>query len=338
MTYYIGMDVHKKYTHCTVMETTGNVLRSHRLDNDKDKLINFLSLYTQPKVCFEAVGNWYWLSDLLNDQGIKHIMAHPLKLKAIASAKIKNDKIDSKILAHLLRTNLIPKAYMADSDNRALRDLLRTRIGFVRLRTKLKNNIHAVLAKYNFICPYTDLFGKKGRQWLASLDLRLEYQDIINRNLVLIDQLDIQIKELDLQATKIVKLSKDSQLLLSVPGIGPLSAALLTTEIGPIDRFPTAQQFASFTGLVPSTYSSGGKTRQGKITKQGNSYVRWTLVESTARLCRLDPWFKARYQRLKLKKGSAKARVAMARKLAVIIYKMLSCQRSFESRPVRRQA
>jgi transposase InsO family protein len=166
---YIGFDTHKRYTFYTQMDATGAIQRQGRLMNSRDAMAEFFRVVTEPRVVIEASMNWYHLYDLLEALGVPVTLAHPSRTRAIAEAKVKTDKVDSTILAHLLRTDLVPPAYIPPRAIRDLRELLRYRAALVRFQTMIKNRVHAILLKHGYQCPFTDAFGVQGRAWLATL-------------------------------------------------------------------------------------------------------------------------------------------------------------------------
>jgi len=180
------------------------------------------------------------------------------------------DKISSETLAHLLRTNLLPFAYILPKEKRQTRDLLRHRAALVIIRTGLKNRIYTILRNFNLHCPFTDLFGKSGRLWLNQVPLKTNYRKFIDNFLSLIDSLEPKIKELDEIIEKLVEENPQAKLLDEIPGIDYYSALLIIYEIGDIKRFPNHRHLCSFFGIVPSKYKSGNTDYTGRLTKEGN--------------------------------------------------------------------
>lgn len=336
---YAGIDLHRRFSQIAVVDQEGELLKSDRVDNDLGKFSEFFDGLNRPvEVVIEATGNWFWLLDLLEENNIEATLAHPLKTKAIASAKIKTDSIDAETLAQLLRTNLVPEAYIATQKERELRDLLRYRWSLVRERTLLKNKIHSVLAKFNLGLDFegTDLFGRKGRMYLSESalpNLKPLYQEIIKEYLSLIDEYERRIKEADKKVEKEARIDPQTKLLLTIPGVSYQTALLLSAEIGDFTRFKSAKKLVGYVGLAPSTYASAGKTRHGRITKQGNPYVRWALVQTAHRIVRADPYLKSFYERVARRSGTKKAKVAVARKVLVSAYYMIERNEKYRIRP-----
>jgi transposase len=161
---YIGIDLHKKYSVVTTMDINGNIMNQKRVEHDSKALDDFISSIDEnDNIAMEATTNWYYFYELLESKTQNISLAHPAKTRIIAEAKVKNDKVDSKMLAHLLRTDLLPKAYIPTRETRDLRELLRYRASLVRFRTQIKNKIHAILSKNGIAFGHSDLFGKAGR-------------------------------------------------------------------------------------------------------------------------------------------------------------------------------
>ena len=318
-----GLDVHKRYTTFCVMDDQGKILMQGRSPNDELPLHPAFALKGEKRAVLEAGGNWYALYDSLEPVVEELILAHPLRVRAIASARVKTDQIDARTLAHLLRTDLIPAAYIPPRQTRDQRELLRYRQDLVKQRSALKNRVHALLAKEGQLPPFSDLFGTEGRCWLEQLNLREQQRYQLQGYLSVLDCLTQQIRDADTRVRRTCQLTPEAKLLLAVPGIGPLSALTILAELGDVSRFPTAERAVSFTGLAPRVYSSGGKTRRGPITKQGPSALRWVLIEAAHHAVRKPGRLGNLYRRLCRGKHKSVAITACARELLVIVYKML---------------
>ena len=334
--YHIGVDYHKSYSHLVVQDTTGRILRSGRVKNNRQSLGSFLERYrANSHAVVEATRNWMVIYDWLDDICDDVVLAHPLKVKAIADAKIKTDKIDATVLAHLLRADLVPEAWAPREKARELRVALRERMFYVRLRTMMKNRIVTVFDRYPEqtaqLQKMRDLFGKTGRQQLSLIDVSEIDRLQIDRGLEFIDDVDNRIRQSEATIRVMTKTNGNVKLLKTIPGIGEFFARLIEAEIDDIARFRSAKKLAAYAGLVPSTYSSGGKTYHGKIIKQGNKWLRWAFVEAVAPAVATDPQLRAQYEHLKFR-GTNKARVAIARKLLTIAFQILRDQRAFERR------
>lgn len=328
---YVGIDFHKRNTYVTKMDTHGVITESINLKNDAGNLERFVETITpEDEVVLEATGNWQHFYELVEDKALNITLSHPAKTRAIASAKIKTDKIDSEMLAHLLRADLIPAAYIPTRETRDLKEILRYRASLVSVRTSIKNKVHAILSKNGIICPYSDVFGKKSLLWLASLPVRACYRTSLDGYLTLAGALSFEISKVDEDIHETATQSEDARLLMTMPGISFYSALLILSEIGDINRFPSAGRLASYAGLVPSVYSSGGKTRMGRITKTGSKYLRWVLVENSHHAIRGARRYEDIYARVVARSGKNAAKTAVARKMLVSIYHMLTNKEPFQ--------
>jgi transposase len=336
--YHIGVDYHKSYSHLVVQDSSGRTLRSGRVKNDRQSLGGFLERYKDNShAVVEATRNWMVMYDWLDDICDDVVLAHPLKVKAIADAKIKTDKIDATVLAHLLRADLVPEAWAPSERSRELRVARRERMFYVRLRTMVKNRTVTVFDRYleqtAQLKKPGDLFGKSGRQQLAAIQVCAIDRIQIDRGLDFIGDIDERIRQSEATIRAMTKGNGNVKLLKTVPGIGEFFARLIDAEIDAIGRFRSAKKLTAYAGLVPSTYSSGGKAWHGKIIKRGNKWLRWAFVEAVAPAVATDPQLRAQYEHLKIR-GTNKARVAIARKLLTIAFQVLRDRRAYQRRGV----
>lgn len=271
----------------------------------------------------EACGFWPAFREVVEPEVKRLVLVHPQRVKAIASAKLKNDRVDSATLAHLLRCDLLPESWKADRGTQARRQQVRLRATLVRHRTRLKNQVHAVLHQQGLRSPVTDLFGKRGRLWLAEVKLPVQARESVNVCLRLLDGYSEEIQKQNLQLSEKAKQDKRAEWLMTIPGIGECSAMMLLAEIGDIGRFQDKEALCSYAGLVPRVRESAGKAARGGITRQGSPWMRWILVEAAQVATRCSPAAKRYYERLARKKHKHVARVALARKLLIAVYALL---------------
>jgi transposase len=332
---FIGLDVHRHYSVAARMAESGALLEHRRLPNEE--LVAFMqSLPERPRVAFEATSNWYHIYELLEPWVEELALGHPLKTRIIAEAKIKTDKVDAKALADLLRTDYLPRSYMAPAPVRELRELLRLRVSLVRMRSNARNKVHAVLIKRGLVPPVKNVFGKRGRAWLETLgaELPAAYWLAISSYLEVIDVLGGLVSRLNAEIYERAQASEEATWLDSIPGVGPFTALLLLAEIGDISRFPDSAHLASYAGLVPSVYSSGGRTRHGPLTKQGSAYMRWIMVQAANSACRGRGPLRTRYDRLRQRNKPHQTAIAdLARYMLGCVYAMLTERRAFRVYP-----
>jgi transposase len=321
---YIGIDLHKKYSFITTMDIKGHVKEQKRIEHDSKSLDEFVSSIDEDdNIAMESTINWYYFYEMFESRTTNIHLAHPAKTKVIAQAKLKNDKVDSQMLAHLLRTDLLPEAYIPSKETRDLRELLRYRASLVRFRTQMKNKIHAILSKNGIYCPYSDLFGKAGMVFLREIKLRESYRKPLDGYLSIIEQINIQIDLVSKDINQIAELNQQARILMSIPGIAAYSALLILAEIGDVSRFPRKNKLVSYAGLAPRVRSSGGKTYHGHISKQGSAWLRWILIQAVPHVVNKSSDYQRLYNKLVAKKGKGTARVAVARRLLIAIYYML---------------
>ncbi len=336
MRHYIGIDLHKATSYVTKMDEQGTILEQQNLRNEAETLRAYFT--AQPpgtRLAVEATGNWMWLYELIEDQHPDLVLAHPLKTKAIASARIKTDKLDATILAHLLRADLVAPAYIPPRAVRDTREILRYRAVLVSLRSGVKHRIAAIVAKTGVRLPTKTTVGVKSRRALATAPVRPCYRLQLDGYFRLLDALTGEIDQVTAVIEAQVTADPQAQVLQTMPGIGAYSALLILSEIGEIRRFPDSRHLCSYAGLVPSVHASGGKTRLGRITKQGSKWLRWILVETSIHAVNGAPQFRSLYWRVRRKHGTPTARVAVARAMLKTIYAMLNTGQPFEARPRR---
>lgn len=316
MLLYCGLDIHKKTIYGTIVDDSGKVIKQRNFDNNKEDLEKFLC--RRPfKIVIEACGFWMDTYDKLTGSGYEVVLAHPGKVEAIASAKMKTDKIDSEILAQLLRCNLIPEAWAPPAKIRKERDLIRFRSSLIRQRSTLKSRIKFILLKKGLRYRQSIWTGRC-RKALEELDPKIAAYFRI------MDKLNEEVKEVDKEIASLNRPDKQAELLKTIYGINEYSARAILAEVGDFSRFPSAKKLKSYSGLVPSIYQSGDKCRIGHITRQGSKWLRWILVQCThVAVRKKDSKLGKFYTRLCKKKKRQIAITATACKMLEIIYAML---------------
>ena len=284
---HVGVDLHQRFCYMTALEARGKIVQSGAVTNEKVALRKYFRQFRGQavQVAVEACGFWPAFREVVEPEVKRLVLVHPQRVKAIASAKLKNDRVDSETLAHLLRCELLPESWKADRETQARRQQVRLRTTLVRQRTRLKNQVHAVLHQQG---------------------LRSE-----------------EIQRQNLQLSEKAKQDKRARWLQTIPGIGECSAMMLLAEIGDIGRFGSKEALCSYAGLVPRVRESAGKAGRGGITRQGSSWLRWIMVEAAQVATRCSPAAKRYYERLLRKKHKHVARVALARKLLIAVYALL---------------
>ncbi len=333
----IGCDFHTRYQQIAMADDeTGELLLERRLDHQRGEAHAFYRTLPGPvRVGIEATGPIHWFERLLTELGHELWIGDSAKIRASEVRKQKTDERDARLILDLMLAKRFPKIWVPTPGERDFRQLLWHRHKLVCLRTTLGNQLHA-LAMSQGLCRKKKLFTKKGRGELTSLTLGFWASRRRAELLKLLDQVEAPVSELDRAVFDEVQRREEAVRLMSHPGVGPITALAFVLTIGPITRFPRSRKLVSYLGLNPSEDSSGERRRTGAISKQGNTMLRWLLVEAGQKAARSDPALRQDYQRLKFRRGHAVAKVAVARKLAVRMYWMLRSGADY-ARLVRRQ-
>ena len=336
--FYLAVDYSKRFSVLTLVDSKGKVVKKGKLANRREVFEAFIGRGKRIKAVIEAGRGCHVAVELLEGLVEEIKLAHPLKVRVIAEAKIKTDDIDSEVLVHLLRADLIPEAYLRSAELREKQSVMRQRSFWIRQRTQIRNRIHWFIdgqreeIREQAKC-FSDLFGKKGMQWLHQLELKEITHKAVHGLLDMEAALTEKINESNKSVKDLYEADEDCKRVDSIPGFGLFLSVLAKIEIGEISRFKSSSHLASYAGVIPSTYSSGGKTRHGRIVKQGNRHLRWCLVEAAIHCGKEDGELKRFYLRLKRSKGTKIARVAVARKLCIFLYRILTekdCYRSYK--------
>ncbi|HSR85774.1 MAG TPA: IS110 family transposase [Streptosporangiaceae bacterium] len=270
---------------------------------------------------FEAAYRWGWLVELLEDYGFAPHLVHPLRCKAIASARLKNDKVDAAILAQLLRADLLPEAWIAPPEVRQLRALLRHRVQLVRLRTLLRNRIHAVLADHGHDRP-AGCWSGPGRGWLAALDLPAASREVVEDDLALIDALQVPIDRLDWEVHQRAKADPRVKVLTQLPGVGPFTALVILAEVGDVTRLGLVRELASRAGLTPHRARLGPHRLARPHLQTGLSVAAVGPVRDSGD--RQAAPAAAGYQVIARRRGKKIATTTISRKLAARAWHLLT--------------
>jgi transposase len=332
---YMGIDHHKQYSHFTLLNEAGVELKSERVFNNVADVESFLgSKRGEIKAVIEAGRTSYVMVDMLRDLGVDIRMAHASEVKAIAKAKIKTDKRDAKILADLLRADLIPEVYLRSQENRQAQRVLRHRAFYVETRTRVKNKIRVLLAQQSpaiekEVSQVKGFFSRKGLEVLRRLRLPDLDKELTENLLDFYGHLDERIGQSDALVKKLYTQLSAAQRIDTIPGFGVFLSVLTAVEIADIKRFASAAKLHCYSGVVPSTHSSGERCFHGKIIKSGNLWLRWAAVEAVYPAIKKDFDLKVFYERLARRKAANVAKVATAKRLLAIVYRMLRDERDY---------
>jgi transposase len=317
----VGIDLHRNRSHIAVIDSNGELSLSQRIVNSRETFLELLDgLEGESQIAVEATYGWEWLAELLEDAGYDIHLAHPLRTRAIAAARVKTDAVDARTLAHLLRAELLPEAYVAPRELRDLRELLRHRVALTGMRSALKNRVHSILAKHGVTRLHSDLFGKGGRLFLADLQLREASRRRLDSLMALIDDFDREIQATTVEIDQRAKADDRVDVLTQIRGVGPYTAMLIIAEVGAIERFPDARHLCAWAGLTPTIRSSDGKARLGRISRQGSPTLRWALVEAAQKCTTGGGPLRESYERIAKRRGAKIAKVAVARQILTLSY------------------
>jgi transposase len=327
----IALDVHRDF--CEVAIKDGAEVRSAgRIKTNRAELELFArSLAPDDQVALEATGPALQIKRLIEPHVGRVVIANTRKLRAIAEAKVKTDKVDARTLCELLAAGFLPEVFGPDEETRALRRRLARRAALVRQRTRAKNELHAVLARnLEGKPPMTDVFGVRGREWVSALALPADERETVAGCLRQVDFLDQEISEAERVLARSALASEEIRRLMSVPGVNLVSAATFVATVGEISRFKTPRRLVSYLGLDPRVRQSGeAPARHGQISKQGSPAARHMLCEAAWIVVRTPGPLRAFYGRVRARRGAQIALVATARKLCVLFWQLLTSEEDY---------
>jgi len=317
---YVGLDLHRRRSVLVRKDATGEVLETTQIVNDPLVLAEVIARAgDNPDVVLEACYGWYWAADVAAEVGATVHLAHPLG-NNWGNRRVKNDERDAADLVDLLRLGRLAESYIAPPGLRELRELVRHRAKLVAIRSGLKAGVHAVLAKEGVgPFPVADTFGVAGRGLLAETALGDAYRLRVDSLLDLIDHFDAEVDRFAAITADVLDVHPGYRAVQTVPGVGPILAAVFVAEIGDASRFAGPAQLCSWAGLTPRHRESDTTVQRGHITKQGSRLVRWAAVEAVGRQ-RGATAVAVHHHRVADRRGNRIGRVAGARKLLTLVY------------------
>lgn len=326
----VGMDIHRSFAQVAILDR-GEVTSEKRVDLVHDKVLAFgRTLRPDDEIVIEATGNTAAVERLLRPFVGRVIIANPRMVRAIAYARVKTDKIDAATLARLHAAGFLPEVWAADDETIRRRRQATERMGLLEETVRLKSRIHAILHANLIPKRKGELFGPAGHRWLATVPLPEHERAILNRLSDELAHTTTQLAALDRELARQALADERAVRLMTIPGVGPVVASLVLAAIGDVRRFETPQKLASYFGLTPKVRQSGeGPARHGRISKQGNAGVRKMLVEAGWSARTAPGPLRAFFTRIAAKRGAAAAIVATARKLAVLIWHVLTKEEDY---------
>ena len=323
MTNIIGCDYHPRFQMIAMLDKGTGEVKVMRLEHENGEAKKFyVSLPKGARVGIEATGATQWFERLMGECGHELWVGDPAEIRARMVRKQKTDERDALHLLDLLMTERFPRVWVPSPEERDARQLLQHRQKLVRMRTSVKNQLHG-LAMGQGLCRKQKLWSERGRKQLEALELGPWASRRRQELLKLLDELEPQITELNKAVEAEAARRPEVVLLMEVEGVGPVTGLAYVLTLGPVERFPRSRQVVGYLGLDPEEDTTGGHQRFGHISKQGNTMMRWLLVEAGQTAARLDPELRRVYKRLKVRRGANVAKVAIARRLAVRMYWIL---------------
>jgi transposase len=333
---YVGVDIHKRYSVLVAVDERGRELRRGRINaNGASGFAQFFGGLEGPsKVVLEACWNWGRIYDLLKEiDAIEEVvLAHPLKTRLIADAQIKTDALDARALATLLRGDLIARAYVPSKPTRQRKEVLRQRLYWARLRTRIGNRIHALIDRQRELSmpQCSDLFGHKGLVALSKLVLSEPDATLLHEELELLGLIQSQIKAQEARIVEFNAKDETTVRLQSIPGMGKILGAVAAAEIDSIDRFSSAAKLCAYAGLAPRTHASGGKVYQGPLLKSRNKWLQWAFIEAAWVAVGCSAYFGGLYRQHRARGKNANVAITIiARRMCQISWTLLKERRDF---------
>ncbi len=322
----IGLDVHKHFAEIAVLEPGQPIRHLERIPTTPAALRTFAqTLNSTDRVVLEASINTWPIAELLRAHAGQVIVSNPMRTRAIASAKIKTDRVDSAILAQLLAADFIPPVWAPDPATQTSRRQVANHQSLVQQRTRLRNRIHAILDRNLVAQSFTDLFGKAGRAWLADVLLPVEERHQVDSMLRLLDALEAELHGAVERIAQAALADRRVLRLMTIPGVGLTTAVALVAVIGDVTRFPRPTHLVGYLGLDPRVRQSGNRPAfTGHISRQGQAHARGLLVEAAHATIRVAGPLRAFHERISGHRGKQIAYVAVARKLAVLAWHLLT--------------
>jgi transposase len=331
--YYCGIDLHTKTMYICVLDQSGETVLHQNIPVDCSLLKKLIQPFLPDIViAVECIFTWYWIADFCQLYHIPFVLGHALYMKAIHGSKTKNDRIDSRKIAVLLRGGMLPMAYVYPAKMRSTRDLLRRRMHFMYKRSELLTHIQNTNSQYNLPDFEKSIARKRNRHGIEEHFPDQSVRKSIELDLLLLKHYDTVLNDVELYLTRHAKVHQpnDLYLLKTIPGVGKILSLVILYEIEDISRFERVQNFTSYARLIKPQKESAGKTKGSGNRKMGNAYLKWAFSEATLLLIREKQEIKEYHLKLKNKHGKARALAIISHKLGRTVYYMLKNQQAFD--------
>jgi transposase len=343
----IAFDSHKRYTVASVQSIDGQIIKEARINHSRGNIVRFLAQWDKGSpVAVETIGNWYWIVEEIEHAQMLPRLVHARKAKLMLGMINKTDKLDARGLNRLQQTGTLPTVWIPPLGIRDKRELPRTRMVFAHQRTRLKNRIHSVIDKYGLQHKFTDIsdiFGKEGRKLIQECLGLLPEQTRYALETLLhhLDEVERQISKIEKRMKEVFHPNEETELLMTMPGVGFILAVVISLEVGDVGRFSGPELLASYSGTVPRVHASGEKVRYGRLRPDTNRYLKWAFSEAgNAVSLNRKKWphrhVSKVYARVRQRQGHAKAVGAVARHLAEATYWILTRKEPYKERGVSR--
>jgi transposase len=336
----VPLDVHKRFSLAAPLSGAAEVVAEVRLEHgDLEQLVTYLGgLAPGTPVVLEATLNWPWLVDLVEAVGLQPHLADPRQARKLRTGLAKSDRRDAVWLGRLwLAGDLFPEVYLAPPEVRRMRDRFRQRLLLVQLRTRQKNNVHGQLLKLGILADgqVADIFSPKGRRWLAQLPLDAHQRSLLDAKLAVIADLDRHIAALEQQIRQELEHDPRAPILMSIPGVGQLTAYTLLAEIGDLGRFPNGRALAAYAGVLPRDNESADKDFGKRTDRRCNTFLRWAAIEAATGAVRGSRRLRSLHARVQQrhKQQPGKARIAVARELLELVHLLLTRGQRYQEDP-----
>jgi transposase len=327
---YVGIDwAYGRAAYCAMGEG-GEIKAEGLISADEDGLAKLvLKLGTEAKAAVEMMSGAVWVRDRLQVAGWQVQVAHARKVRDVAPLACKTDKVDARVLAELRRRELVPELWLPSAEDRALRERLRRRAHLVKTRTAARNRIFGLLTQFGLRLSYARLREPDGIELLERRGVPAVWRASIAELLELSEEMDRRIDPIDRELAPLAREDERAQLLRTIPGVGPLLSLTFAAEIGEVSRFPGPGKLVGYAGLAPRVSQSGERSQTGALSKAGPRTLRWAAVEAANQAWRpSNPWHE-HYLRVAARHGKNPAKSAVARKLLISAWHMLSRQEPF---------